>query len=609
MNKSYRVVKLLKNHLYPTYQLHAFMANKKTSPQGGLRLAALITMDWLRQRLGENAPDELQSIPHPDSYKELDDSCLIPLHMKAGFGVDIISLPQQGIWSLQISEPDLGADPGNPNQERPAMPGRIIETNIGVRITNGQLECGFKIIISDVDSTTQLCEVYRLAVIRQLIGHPSFGLKQITYLDHDVKQIKTVEQLNFLNEVWRNESNHLPCVIFTYIRREDERNALQTQSIHLLRQPSFFTPPISPVLPCKNPASVLPPYNIADFARHSVTYCRTYLLADTLFDRFNSVFKLAVDPGDIVILEPACFGAGIHIIPYKPSKIRQTEVMERLRCEICTYSRNKHVDFGQVAFLADAHELQRKAVDDAHRQSVLTSDQWRRKMASREEELRAELQKRDTEIDRLSKQLERQLQYQERIEQEKGCLREECEQVRTRCNLLIEQKEEEIAYLNRKLARPNEHSEVAAWVASNFSGRVLLHDKAIRLLDEKASKQVNIELLCDALDFLATDYWARRYQRIPTDEMNNRCSEKYGRPFEVTPVGSTTIEFTPVEYKVKYFLGAQSKPVESALDFHLRVGNDVENLLRIYFLHDDEKQVIVVGSLPCHLTAVTIKKN
>lgn len=28
MGSTYRVVKLLKNHLYPTYQLHAFMANQ-----------------------------------------------------------------------------------------------------------------------------------------------------------------------------------------------------------------------------------------------------------------------------------------------------------------------------------------------------------------------------------------------------------------------------------------------------------------------------------------------------------------------------------------------------------------------------------------------------
>ena len=51
----------------------------------------------------------------------------------------------------------------------------------------------------------------------------------------------------------------------------------------------------------------------------------------------------------------------------------------------------------------------------------------------------------------------------------------------------------------------------------------------------------------------------------------------------------------------------QGSPVDCPLDFHLRVGNDAEYLLRIYFLHDDKKKRIVVGSLPRHLRVVTIK--
>lgn len=74
----------------------------------------------------------------------------------------------------------------------------------------------------------------------------------------------------------------------------------------------------------------------------------------------------------------------------------------------------------------------------------------------------------------------------------------------------------------------------------------------------------------------------------------------------MTHVGRTTIEYTPGQYKIKYAPGVKGKPAESTLDFHLRVGNDAESLLRIYFLHDDERKLIVVGSLPRHLRAVTI---
>ena len=57
----YRVVKLLRTHLYPTYQLFAYMANKKTDPHTGLRIAALTVLEWLRSRLGEDIPPELHT--------------------------------------------------------------------------------------------------------------------------------------------------------------------------------------------------------------------------------------------------------------------------------------------------------------------------------------------------------------------------------------------------------------------------------------------------------------------------------------------------------------------------------------------------------------------
>ena len=54
-------------------------------------------------------------------------------------------------------------------------------------------------------------------------------------------------------------------------------------------------------------------------------------------------------------------------------------------------------------------------------------------------------------------------------------------------------------------------------------------------------------------------------------------------------------------------VNAQGKEMDSDLNCHLRVGNDSENLLRIYFLHDDEQRLIVIGSLPDHLRSVKIQ--
>ena len=184
MRKPYRVVNLIKNQLYPTYQLHAYLSNKKTTPQDGLRLGALLTLDWLCRRLGADLPEELAHVPDPSAYRSVQDDCLVSFHQNSGYVIDIVSLPEEGIWTLQITEPDLGSDPGHPDQVRPAVPGRVFETNIGFHIVGNQLECGFQTIVSDPEGTPTPAEVYRLAVVRQLIDHPDFGLRQITPLRH-----------------------------------------------------------------------------------------------------------------------------------------------------------------------------------------------------------------------------------------------------------------------------------------------------------------------------------------------------------------------------------------------------------------------------------------
>ena len=122
-----------------------------------------------------------------------------------------------------------------------------------------------------------------------------------------------------------------------------------------------------------------------------------------------------------------------------------------------------------------------------------------------------------------------------------------------------------------------------------------------------ASSLVDLSLLCDALAYLATDYRDELLGKIDEDECRNRASRKYNRGFIVTPSATKSIEMYKSEYNIKCYPGFLGKPVDSTLDLHLKVGNTNENLLRIYFLYDKEKQQIVVGSLPRHLSTASNK--
>ena len=173
MAEKNRVVKLLKNELYPTYQLYAQMASRKTTPAEGMKLAVSCVLEWLTQRLGDNAPAELlERIERGDTE--------FSFHLSQGHVVDIVALPGQNTWSLQITEPDLGSDPGNPEQTRQAVPGRVLETNVGFAIRGGKLECGFQTVVSDPEGTAEDAPVYRLAPVRRLLEHPDFCLMQLT---------------------------------------------------------------------------------------------------------------------------------------------------------------------------------------------------------------------------------------------------------------------------------------------------------------------------------------------------------------------------------------------------------------------------------------------
>ena len=78
MPTDYRTVRLMKNRLYPTYQLHAVMAARKTTPENGLKIGALTILDWVRHRLGTGVPEELNAICHrhcvPPGAGRLDDA-------------------------------------------------------------------------------------------------------------------------------------------------------------------------------------------------------------------------------------------------------------------------------------------------------------------------------------------------------------------------------------------------------------------------------------------------------------------------------------------------------------------------------------------------------
>lgn len=199
------------------------------------------------------------------------------------------------------------------------------------------------------------------------------------------------------------------------------------------------------------------------------------------------------------------------------------------------------------------------------------------------------------EHEKLCEQIERNKEKEEkRIEE----LQKENDKLKE----VISEKEKEIDRLIWRQNLPENPNEVAGWVEESFSGKMIFHDKATDLMKKLKRDEVDMDDICLALEYLATDYRDSLLGSINNDELLKIASAKYGRPINVSPSGNNLIEMYPKEYKIKYGMGIKGKPTEKPLNLHLKIGNTSENLLRIYFLYDKENKLIVVGSLPRHLS-------
>lgn len=149
---------------------------------------------------------------------------------------------------------------------------------------------------------------------------------------------------------------------------------------------------------------------------------------------------------------------------------------------------------------------------------------------------------------------------------------------------------------------PSKLDQIAAWVSANFAGRLYFHPRAQRTL--KKGQYEDVVTLAKALELLANEYRNIRVGSTSTSDSDKTAFEEktkllgleLSRSISKTGVG----EFEN-DYYVDYSIGQSKKQL---LEWHLSKGDarDERRCLRIYFFWDAESKLVVVGSLPGHLT-------
>jgi len=610
--KSRQPFMLLKNVVYSTYQLHAFTSNKQTPPEDAFKIIILEIMSWLRERFRAlDVPNEIK-LPDPEDYEKLNLKELKSFRIDSGYILESIFIEEDKTWAMQLVEPDLGPNPGRTSQMRPPAPGRMFFTNIGLIMKENTVEIGINIQVSELENEEIPCEVFRVGVVKKLARNPKIGLEQ--ELKYRIIEkpfvIETLNDIGKLKNLIQAEERQIPVLI---ISQPGGNTFLSHETLSILKQNSDnltliknpLTEELNRLSECgqvkKNPIVA------EDMAEPMLGYAYTFNLPYSFHDDFVANGDSSLEPGGICIYYPSLFGG--HKEKYSYQDICQNTDMTRKMIEsnVQEFLKRKVITFGEVKFLRQLKQKEMENMLKTAKQQGEGEEVFLKEMEDykrlRDQKLAEERGFFDQSITALEKEKEKQ---SNRIKQlEERLTKETTEQ--EHLNILngelntLKEENRKLKTQIEKLCRPSKTTEIPKWVEDSFSGRLIFHEKAVTLIESTQTAEVDMVLLCDALEFLAKEYRDELTGIISEDERNALCSKRYDRPFTVTPITGMTPNAYPLEYKIKYYKDEKGKTHESVLDLHLKSGTGTENLLRIYFLYDKEKQLIVVGSLPKHL--------
>lgn len=603
-------IKLIKKNSYPTYQLHAVIGNSKTDVETALKICILETMSWLRKRFRDlDIPEEI-IFPEPEDYILVNMNDFKSFRINDGYLVDVVYIKESGIWAFHLVEPDLGPDPGNIEQIRQPIPGRVFETNISYKINNGQVECGFKTICSEPKGINAPCEVFRPAVVKSIVRNELLGLKQILPIIEEPQLINNISKIKTVKEFINNTRRQLPLVIIAeYIPKLDIeaiRKDLLTPTFNYTGTPfkDLYTEPLKvqrtePLLP-------IVPDNII---KYRMSFAQFAILSLSLINDFNRIIGIdyPISEGDIRIIYPLQFNKESKLYKYNHIPKDQDKLIKLLDDELQEYPKHKNIEYGNISFLNEARIEERQ-------QTIKISNSIEEIVTAKDSILEDTRQNYIEEINKLNKIVEQKDEKILRVQWEINSLKSEKENQLWEIQSIMQNHDMEKELWRQKearykqlLDRPRKPENVSEWVEKHFKHKLIFHQRAIDLMNKTLSTDVDMDLLCDALEFLAFEFRNEFLGKISISDKNRLCKEKYDRPFEVVPSGDGNIINYDKEYKIKYGFGKTGRVKEVPLDLHLRVGTDNRNLLRIYFYFDVEDKLVVVGSLPKHLRTTSFR--
>lgn len=150
---------------------------------------------------------------------------------------------------------------------------------------------------------------------------------------------------------------------------------------------------------------------------------------------------------------------------------------------------------------------------------------------------------------------------------------------------------------------PDTYAELPRWVDAYLADRVFLHARAARAVKDAVFE--NVGLVYEALKLLADAYWPMKSNQDPAQRPGLLAKWEDGLrrlklEYNTHAVAANRVGEFREAYTINYRIGQSSRQL---LGPHLKFGSTKDDrfCLRIYFLWDDDRQLVVVGHLPSHL--------
>lgn len=644
MKNTYQTTHIAPARSYPTYQFHAHTSSSEPADDV-FHICILETFRWLRNRLSDfnELPEELVT-PEPEDYRSFSESRLASFSLDLGCSIESVYLEDEGIWTLTVSENDMGANIGS-EQERKPVQGRRFITEISFRKFAGFVESGVRTVCYEPVDTDAACEVFRPTLVKKLSENPLVRFRNQYNIDGTPVIISSRNEAEtFCDAVFSRDSD-MPFVIVcepekikTVKKAADVFENAKSSSVSAISSvPSGgfsgnfaaktdFASDFSLTMVKKKdekkkkddgrkfisldvpqPKQNTRKAELKDQYEYSEQITINYeSLADSLkgfglvvyvsekcLSIVNNKLGFGFNAGDVIVM---MHGVVSETVKFSDFKNDPDVLRKRLKKEVRMMLKGAAFSYGTIVFGTDARILgmSRKEQENMtleERISLLENQK-----NALEQKIR-ELQNNDNgmrmnaeELRNTGKKLEAEIREREKAEAAAKNAEDELEKI----SESYRKSSSVISFYKRKAKDaahfPDNAEDVCSWAEKTLSDGIVITSRARNEL-KKYSGALDVADLCDGLYYLNA-YAAYRLGKISEDELKLYAESCC---WEATGCGKGALRTCAGDYTVTH------EGVKYTLDLHIKNGVSSQLLIRIYFCWSDELGKVVIGSMPGHL--------